>query len=132
MPKIRHIAYRSQDPEAMARFFIAAFEMEIAERRPSGAIDLSDGTMNITLLPMAQRTADGREVRAGIDHMGFTVEDTEEARQRLLAAGAKELNTINSGSAHYEVKFGGPEGIVVDVGHWAGTAPLPERETAQA
>jgi hypothetical protein len=132
MPKIRHIAYRSQDPEVMARFFIEAFEMEIAERRPSGAIDLSDGTMNITLLPMAQRTADGREVRVGIDHMGFTVEDTEEARQRLLAAGAQELNTINSGSAHYEVKFGGPEGIVVDVGHWAGTAPLPEQASARA
>jgi len=132
MPKIRHIAYRSQDPEALARFFVEAFEMEIAERRPSGAIDLSDGTMNITVLPMAPRTADGREVRPGIDHMGFTVEDTEEARQRLLAAGARELNTINSGSAHYEVKFAGPEGIVVDVGHWAGTAPLPEKAAARA
>ena len=132
MPKIRHIAYRSQDPEAMAKFFVEAFEMTIAERRTSGAIDLSDGTLNITVLPMAPRTSDGRETRAGIDHMGFTVEDTEKARQRLLAAGAKELNTIASGTAHFEVKFGGPEGIVVDVGHWAGTAPLPEETSVAA
>src|SRR5581483_7201283 len=119
--KIRHIAYRSQDVETMAKFFVEAFEMAIAERRPNGAIDLSDGTINITLLPMRPTTSDGREARPGIDHMGFTVEDTDESRQRLVAAGATELNTIGAGSAHFEVKFGGPEGIVVDIGHWAGT-----------
>jgi catechol 2,3-dioxygenase-like lactoylglutathione lyase family enzyme len=132
MAKIRHIAYRSQDVEAMAKFFVEAFEMEIAERRANGAIDLSDGTMNITVLPMAPQTSDGRTPNLGIDHMGFSVEDVDEARKLLMAAGAKELNTIGSGSQHYEVKFGGPEGIVVDVGHWAGTAPLPERTPATA
>ena len=125
MAKIRHIAYRSEDVEGMAKFFTEAFEMTIAERRANGAIDLSDGTMNITLLPMRPTTSDGRPARAGIDHMGFTVEDTDEARQRLIAAGAKELQTIGAGAAHFEVKFGGPEGIVVDIGHWAGTEPLP-------
>src|SRR5204862_3391959 len=119
--KIRHIAYRSEDVETMAKFFVEAFEMTIAERRPSGAIDLSDGTINITLLPMATRTSDGRQPHIGIDHMGFSVEDTEEAKQRLVAAGGKELQTLGSTAAHFEVKFGGPEGIVLDIGHWAGT-----------
>ncbi len=128
MPQIRHIAYRSEDVETMAKFFTEAFEMTIAERRPNGAIDLSDGTMNITLLPMRATTSDGRQARPGIDHMGFSVEDTEEAKQRLVAAGGKELQTIGAGAAHFEVKFGGPEGIVVDIGQWAGTAPLPEKE----
>jgi catechol 2,3-dioxygenase-like lactoylglutathione lyase family enzyme len=133
MPKIRHIAYRSQDPEAMARFFVEAFDMVVAERRGSGAIDLSDGTLNVTVLPMRSRTSDGREAKAGIDHMGFSVEDIDEARRRLLAAGGQELSTLASDSAHFEVKYGGPEGIVVDVGHWAGTAPLSEEaEPARA
>jgi len=132
MAKIRHIAYRSKDVEAMAKFFVEAFEMEIAERRPNGAIDLSDGTMNITVLPMAPQTTDGRTPNLGIDHMGFSVEDLDDARQRLVAAGGKELNTIGSGSQHYEVKFGGPEGIIVDLGHWAGTAPLPEKSPTGA
>jgi len=132
MAKIRHIAYRSKDPETMVKFFVDAFEMVVAERRPSGAIDLTDGTLNITILPMARVTSDGREAHPGIDHMGFTVEDTDEFRQRLLAAGATELNTIGTGSAHFEVKFAGPEGIVVDIGHWAGTAPLPEAEPSMA
>jgi len=128
MAKIRHIAYRSEDVEAMAKFFTEAFEMTIAERRQNGAIDLSDGTINITLLPMRPTTSDGRPARPGIDHMGFSVEDTEEAKQRLVAAGAQELQTIGAGAAHFEVKFGGPEGIVVDIGHWAGTEPLPKKE----
>jgi catechol 2,3-dioxygenase-like lactoylglutathione lyase family enzyme len=128
MAKIRHIAYRSEDVEGMAKFFTEAFEMTIAERRPNGAIDLSDGTMNITLLPMRPTTSDGRQARPGIDHMGFSVEDTDEAKKRLVAAGATELQTIGAGAAHFEVKFGGPEGIVVDIGHWAGTEPLPAKE----
>jgi len=38
--------------------------------------------------------------------MGFTVEDDEASRQKLLTAGAKELNTINFGSdVHFEIKF---------------------------
>src|SRR5437588_10925769 len=93
MAKIRHIAYRSHDPETMAKFFVESFEMTIAQRRQNGAIDLSDGTINITLLPMAPRTSDGREPHVGIDHMGFSVDDLDESKKRLVAAGGKELNT---------------------------------------
>ena len=67
MAKIRHIAYRAEDTEAMARFFVAAFEMEIAQHRPNGAIDLTDGTVNITILPANGPGASGN---IGIDHMG--------------------------------------------------------------
>jgi hypothetical protein len=44
MPKIRHIAYRASDVEAMANFFTSALSMTIVQRRKNGAIDLSDGT----------------------------------------------------------------------------------------
>ena len=58
-------------------------------------------------------------------------------RSRLNALGtsgtgafrssASEIGSINLGSsAHYELKFKGPEGIVVDIGHWVGTAPIEE------
>ena len=32
--------------------------------------------------------------------------------------------TVNLGTAYYEDKFMGPEGIIVDVGHWVGAAPV--------
>ncbi|MBI3058190.1 MAG: VOC family protein, partial [Deltaproteobacteria bacterium] len=83
MPKIRHIAYRAADVEAMANFFANSLEMEITQRRKNGAIDLSDGTINITVLPIRITSPDGEPVRPGIDHIGFTVEDEAAAGKSL-------------------------------------------------
>jgi catechol 2,3-dioxygenase-like lactoylglutathione lyase family enzyme len=132
MPKIRHIAYRAADVEGMANFFVNALGMTITQRRKNRAIDLSDGTINITVLPMLQAGPNGDPPRQGVDHIGFTVEDEKEASRLLETAGAEKVGTIQLGSAaHYEVKYKGPEGIVVDLGHWVGTAPI-EQEKAPA
>lgn len=125
MNKIRHIAYRSADVETMANFFVDALGMTITQRRKNRAIDLSDGTINITVLPMLPAGPNGEPPRQGVDHIGFTVEDDAAASQRLESAGAKKIATIELGSpAHYEAKYKGPEGIVVDIGKWVGTAPV--------
>lgn len=134
MAKIRHIAYRVQDVEAFADFFVKAFEMEIVQRRTGGVVDLSDGVLNISLLPEGTPASEG-EPTHGIAHIGFTVEDEDAAKERLIAAGGQELRTIRTDSANYEVKFSGPEGIIIDLGHWAGTAPIggaPETSPAHA
>src|SRR5947208_1129211 len=99
MPKLRHIAYRADDVEGMANFFVNAFDMTIAQRRKNGAIDLSDGVLNVTILPAAAPRGDGQPAKRGIDHLGFTVEDEDAARQQVIAAGGTELNTIDLGGA---------------------------------
>ena len=126
MAKIRHIAYRAEDVDGMANFFVNALGMTIKQKRKNNAIDLSDGTINITVLPLrAGTSSDGEPTRrAGIDHIGFTAENDAEAFRMMEAAGAKKAGTVNLGTAYYEDKFMGPEGIVVDVGHWVGAAPL--------
>jgi hypothetical protein len=132
MPKIRHIAYRAKDVEGMANFFLNSLEMQIIQRRKNGAIDLSDGTMNITVLPIRIASPDGEPVHTGIDHIGFTVEDETESSRRLELNGAKKIATLELGSAaHYEVKYKGPEGIVVDLGHWIGTEPVGENKNTK-
>lgn len=132
MAKIRHIAYRAADPDAMASFFVNSMGMTIMQKRKNNAIDLSDGTLNITVLPIRAGTADGEPARSpGIDHIGFTVESDAEAFRMLEAAGAKKAGTVNLGTAYYEDKFVGPEGIVVDVGHWVGAAPLDKSGAGQ-
>src|SRR3954469_24632861 len=128
MAKIRHLAYRAEDPEGMAKFFIEGFGMTIAQRRGHGVIDLSDGTINITVLPAVNGDPSRRK---GIEHIGFSTDDDAAAKERLFALGATERNQISLGNAHYEVKFDGPEGIIVDIGQWAGTAPI-EESTAKA
>ena len=128
MAKIRHIAYRAEDVDAMAKFFVDAMGMTIKQKRKNTAVDLTDGTTNITVLPLAAGRPGGEPGRAGIDHIGFTVESEDEASRMLEAAGADKIGRVELGSqVHYEVKYQGPEGIVVDVGHWLGTAPIDEK-----
>jgi len=129
MAKIRHIAIRSDDVEATAAFFQQVFGLQLVQRRDHGPIDLSDGDVNITLLPTTMR---GRTRPAGFEHIGFSVEDTDATKERLLKAGAEELNPVPLGGAYYEAKYRMPEGLVVDVGHWRGTSPLPKSESAKA
>ena len=122
MAKIRHIAYRAADVDAMAKFFVDAMGMKMIQKRRNNAIDLSDGSVNITILPLPGNGMTDR--RPGIDHIGFTAENNEEQFRKLKEAGATEAGAVNLGSAYYEDKFTGPEGIIIDVGHWQGAAPL--------
>lgn len=114
--KIRHVVYRATDLEAMANFFVNAFAMRIVHRRPNGAIDLSDGTINLAVVPLTSP-----EQRLGIEHIGFMVEDEDAACRRLEAAGARKTGTTVDPP---QVKFRGPEGIVVEVGKWRGAEPI--------
>ena len=127
MGKIRHIAYRCSDIEAYEKFFVEGLEMQVVGRRPGGAVDLSDGSINITLLP-STLTPLSHESPLGVAHIGFTVEDDDATKARLEALGATEANTIRMDTANYEIKFEGPDGIVVDLGHWVGTAPISAEE----
>ena len=114
--KIRHIALRATDVEGMANFFIKAFGMTIAYRRKNGSIDLSDGTINLAILPLR---LSGQ--RPGFDHIGFAVEDEDKACQSLEAAGARNMGTTVD---PHQVKFRCPEGFEVEVGEWSGAAPI--------
>jgi catechol 2,3-dioxygenase-like lactoylglutathione lyase family enzyme len=116
MAKIRHISYRAEDVGAMVRFFVDAMGMAMIQKRKDGSIDLSDGSINLSILPLAAN----RSRRAGLDHIGFSVEDDQEQIRRMEAAGAIRESTRSP----YEEKFKGPEGIIVDVGHWPGAASL--------
>jgi catechol 2,3-dioxygenase-like lactoylglutathione lyase family enzyme len=122
MAKIRHIAIRSEDVEQTVRFFTEVFGLELVQRRQHGPVDLSDGDVNITVLPLNIGAAG--DARPGFDHIGFSVENDVEARERLLANGASELNPIRLGDVYYESKFKSPQGLVIDVGHWAGASPV--------
>jgi catechol 2,3-dioxygenase-like lactoylglutathione lyase family enzyme len=126
--KIRHIAYRAENVEAMADFFVKGLEMELVQKRGNGAIDLSDGLLNITILPMGIPRADGTMPKAGIEHIGFTVEDEEASRKLLESAGARPLNRVDMGPVNYELKFIGIEDIEIDLGHWHGAAPVDDKQ----
>jgi catechol 2,3-dioxygenase-like lactoylglutathione lyase family enzyme len=130
MAKIRHIAIRSEDVEQTVAFFTEVFGLQLVQRRGHGPVDLSDGDVNITVLPLSVGAAG--EVRPGFDHIGFSVEDEVATRDRLLARGASELNPVRLGDVYYESKYRSPQGLVIDVGHWAGASPVAEPSPAGA
>lgn len=115
LAKVRHISYRAEDVDAMAKFFVDAMGMTVVQKRKDNSTDLSDGSVNIAILPLAAN----RSPRAGLDHIGFSAEDGQQIR-RMEAAGATEESTRSL----YEKKSKGPEGIIIDVGRWPGSAPL--------
>ena len=122
MAKSRDVVDRAADLEGMGNFFVDAFEMRVVRRRPEGGIDLSDGIIHLAVLPV--RTA---AQRLGFEHIGFAVEDEQQACKRLEAAGAREFGrTVDP----YQIKFEGPEGIEVEIGNWPGTAPIRKDEAA--
>jgi catechol 2,3-dioxygenase-like lactoylglutathione lyase family enzyme len=89
MTKIRHISYRAEDVDAMAKFFIDALGLTMVQKRKDNSIDLSDGSINISILPLAAN----RSVGAGLDHIGFSAEDNREQIRRVEAVGALKERT---------------------------------------
>src|SRR3977135_2882289 len=131
MGKIRHIAIRCEDTDKTAQWMQQALELQFVQRRGSGAIDLTDGDVNITLLPLGLGTAD-HPARPGFEHIGMTVADDEVARQRLLGAGAVEWTPIGRGDLSYGAKSKSRDGFVADVGPWAGPSPFPQEPPAES
>jgi Glyoxalase/Bleomycin resistance protein/Dioxygenase superfamily. len=83
MARIRHIAILTKDTTKLAEFYRTAFGLNEVARSGDGeeAIYLSDGHINLAILPARQR-------REGIYHFGMEVDDVKDAAQTALAAGA--------------------------------------------
>ena len=93
MAKIRHIALVVEDAEATAKFYASAFGLtEVFRQRndetsPQWAIYLTDGYINLALLPVKRPL--------GVDHIGFAVDDVDAALKTALDAGAKPPTRVN-------------------------------------
>ena len=54
MPKIKHIAIVTMDPEKLAQFYCDVFEMKVVERNGRGNVFLTDGYINLAILPVSR------------------------------------------------------------------------------
>ncbi|HEY7496846.1 MAG TPA: VOC family protein [Candidatus Tectomicrobia bacterium] len=134
MAKIKHIAIRTPDPEKTATFYKEVFGLEEVGRARSGYY-LSDGHINLAIL-QSNNQGTGESPRdipgyAGIDHLGFLVDDVDETCKKLEAAGARAtMGRVEPGRAsaadsrsYYEIKYRGPDNQVIDItaSGWIGT-----------
>jgi catechol 2,3-dioxygenase-like lactoylglutathione lyase family enzyme len=139
MPKIKHIALSTQDPEKTARFYVDVFGMKQIGRVDHPAVSgffLTDGDLNLAVLNFKNDAVAGAERGrefSGIHHIGFQVDSLEEIALRLAAAGSARRDDVNAAlgvghgekrHANVEVKYGGPDGVMLDVSEtgWVGAS----------
>jgi hypothetical protein len=73
MARIKHIAIFSDNPRKLAEFYRDTFGMTIeGEDKVGGQCWVSDGYMNVALLPRRMETSP-----RGIHHFGFTLDESE-------------------------------------------------------
>src|SRR6202048_4558932 len=131
MAKLRHIAIAAKDPDAMADFYVRAFDFKIV-RSNDGPLayvhHLSDGTIDLAILRFKTDQLGKGLDYAGLHHFGILVEDVETAAKKLEGLGGKHyMDHDGNRVGGFEVKFYGPEGVLFDVAEHprTGTEPLP-------
>ena len=139
MSKIKHIAIATQDADKTARFYTEVFGLkEIAKLDSPNASGyyLSDGHINLAILDFKNDDVAGPEYGmgySGLHHIGFEVESLEETAKKLADAGSQPRDEINRAlgmgmdgprRGNVEVKYGGPDGIILDISEtgWVGTS----------
>ena len=85
-----HLHFRSEDPDAAAKFYCDNFGAVITSERPLSTTKSIQLTMNGQPLMTISGRAEGEdpvpgstEPRYGLDHFGFEVDDLESAAARL-------------------------------------------------
>ena len=141
MAKIKHIAIATQDADKTAKYYTDVFGLkEIAKLDSPNASGyyLSDGNINLAILNFKNDQVTGPEYGkeySGIHHIGFQVDSLDEIAEKLAAADSaprKEINDAlgigmsDSRHSNVEVKYGGPDGVIIDVSEtgWVGTSGL--------
>ncbi|HZN26906.1 MAG TPA: VOC family protein [Burkholderiales bacterium] len=134
MPKLRHIAMVVEEIEQTAQFYEKCFGMKRV-RQHETAIGLSDGVVSLVIIHPSSPNMKGDD-RRGLHHLGFLVDDIEEASARVEANGAKFHGGISAArGAVGERKYLDPNGQIFDLtGHEYArdTWQIEVEETAQA
>ena len=114
MARIKHIALSTDDPAKTADFYKQVFGLTELRREPRG-VWLSDGYIYFAILKHGEEDTpnlgEGASSVKGVHHIGFYVDDMEQARAALEAAGSTEYE----GTTKVNRKYRGPDGLGLDV-----------------
>lgn len=120
---VRHLAIRAHDLTATRRFYEEGLGFCFVGFRPSGSsMDLSDGAVNLTLLPYDGPPRTPLPEGSEFIHLGFLVSDLAATYQRLVMLGAeivrddvKERREPSGAVPVGSFKVLDPDGNVLDI-----------------
>ena len=115
MARIRHLAILTEDVEKLVKFYTTAFGLKIVSGIGT-ATYLSDGHINLAIIPIEpERKIEGDQLKPGLYHFGFEVEDVvglREVCKDLNAATGIDKRPQNR-EAEYRVHD--PDGNPIDL-----------------
>jgi predicted enzyme related to lactoylglutathione lyase len=111
MARIRHIAIFSDDPANLAEFYADVFGMKVNGSSNQGAVWMTDGYMDIALLPRRNELSP-----QGVHHFGITidVDEKDHVYDRLKERGHK-LMTPPPGRPYVEDAVKDADGNKFDI-----------------
>ena len=116
MAKLQHIGIFTLDPEKLAKFYMDVFDMKLLHRRepgtrpPTGAVFLTDGQINLAILP---NRAQGKP--SGLNHIGFKIDDAEETDRRLAQWDVAAAGERPADRMYAETRCTDPDGNNIDL-----------------
>jgi catechol 2,3-dioxygenase-like lactoylglutathione lyase family enzyme len=122
-PRVRHIAYNALDPETMLQFYNQVLGLREVPtsyaRRQQGLGNRfgGDGFTNLAIHPFYSR-AEGHEVRFGINHIGFLVDNIQATIAEL--SSVLKIAPRPSTRPYAEFRFRDPEGNALDLSQTKG------------
>ena len=122
MAKIRHIAITTTDPVKLGEYYIDAFGLTKTGMSNEGAVWLTDGYMDIALLP-------GRLAgKNGVNHWGFTLDGESERDQiqKKMAKYGLEMKKPDVDRPYVELKATDPDGNRFDIALGSGVEKSAE------
>lgn len=115
MARIRHLAILTEDVEKLVHFYTTAFGLKIVPGIGT-ATYLSDRHINLAIIPIGpERKVEGAQLKPGLYHFGFEVEDVADLRdvcKELDAATGIDKRPPNR-EAEYRVHD--PDGNPIDL-----------------
>jgi catechol-2,3-dioxygenase len=123
MPKIKHLAIRTEDTGKLAQFYMDVFEMQMLhkDKKEGGAIFLSDGYFNLAILPNHEQNAPN-----GLYHFGFEVENGEKIVERMKKINPNKLPKARpNGRPYAETRGSDPDGNYFDISEHGFSVAVP-------
>ena len=115
MPRIRHIAILTEDVDKLVKFYTSAFGLKIVHGVGT-ATYLSDGHINLAIIPIGpERKIDGPDLRPGLYHFGFEVEDVEALRGACAEFDAASGIDKRPPNREAEYRLHDPDGNPIDL-----------------
>jgi catechol 2,3-dioxygenase-like lactoylglutathione lyase family enzyme len=115
MARIRHLAILTEDVDKLVKFYTTALGLKIVHGVGT-ATYLTDGHINLAIIPIGpEREIEGPQLRVGINHFGFEVEDVAAVRAACQDLDAKTGVDKRPPNREAEYRVHDPDGNPIDL-----------------